>query len=586
MLRNYSFLFVLFLVRLVSAAQIIPATRTVNWSLAGLSNPIPEPSTSIDIASFGGSGDSITNNDLPLQNALASVAGNPTIIYFPAGNYQFTSSFNIPSGTILRGDSTAKTNFLFNLSGAAYDLFGITGSPSGNEFLLNDSASRGNSFLLTSDTTGFLPGDYIKIFQDDSSLVNDSWAYNSIGQILKIVRVAIDSLFFESPLRRSYLLTDSARIRKINPISNVGFECFYIERLDVTTSQTSNFNFDHAVNCRITGVESNKTNFAHVSISSSSNILIRGNYFHHAFAYSGGGKGYGVMLQFATGEVLVENNIFKTLRHAMILQAGANGNVFGYNYSLDPYWNEGSLPANSAGDMVLHGNYPYTNLFEGNICQNMVVDNSHYINGPYNTFFRNRAAGYGLIMNNSPASNDQNFSGNEITNTATFMGQYYLSGTGHFEYGNNVRGTITPAGTSGTMPDSYYLSSAPAFFGGTTWPTIGGPHPYNTGTIPAQTNFNVGGETSCYGNFTGTNEIQHDENSILIYPNPCNGAFKVFTKGSDRFNLKVINSSGTLVYQAANLLAGNLIQLKLTPGMYLIRIEFKGKMHTQKLIIE
>ena len=92
------------------------------------------------------------------------------------------------------------------------------------------------------------------------------------------------------------------------------------------------------------------------------------------------------MLHFTTNECLVEDNIFNHLRHSMILQAGANGNIFSYNYSYDPYWTGVFFPANSAGEIVLHGNWPYANLFEGNDVGNIVIDNSHDANGPHNTF--------------------------------------------------------------------------------------------------------------------------------------------------------------------------------------------------------
>ncbi len=45
---------------------------------------------------------------------------------------------------------------------------------------------------------------------------------------------------------------------------------------------------------------------------------------------SGRLEAYGTMLHFTTGECLIENNIFEHLRHSTIVQAGANGNVFGY----------------------------------------------------------------------------------------------------------------------------------------------------------------------------------------------------------------------------------------------------------------
>jgi len=37
----------------------------------------------------------------------------------------------------------------------------------------------------------------------------------------------------------------------------------------------------------------------------------------------------------------VENNIFSELRHAMIVQIGVNGCVFGYNYAERNYSNDG-----------------------------------------------------------------------------------------------------------------------------------------------------------------------------------------------------------------------------------------------------
>jgi pectate lyase len=62
----------------------------------------------------------------------------------------------------------------------------------------------------------------------------------------------------------------------------------------------------------------------------SANIEIQGCYFHEAQNYGEGGHGYGVSIGVHSSSCLVENNIFKTLRHAMILSSGANGNVLGF----------------------------------------------------------------------------------------------------------------------------------------------------------------------------------------------------------------------------------------------------------------
>ncbi len=181
-------------------------------------------------------------------------------------------------------------------------------------------------------------------------------------------------------------------------VTGVGIECLKIKRMDVdlTANQTSNIFFNYAAFCWVKGIESDSANFAHISILNSSNIEVTGSYFHGAFSYGGGGVGYGVVCHLTTGDCLIENNIFKHLRHAMLLQAGTNGNIYAYNYSLQQQRTE--LPSDAAGDIVLHGNYPYANLFEGNIAQNIGGDASHGINGPANVFFRNRALHYGIAF--------------------------------------------------------------------------------------------------------------------------------------------------------------------------------------------
>lgn len=271
---------------------------------------------------------------------------------------------------------------------------------------------------------------------------------------MEVTSITGDSLHFAKPLRRSY--TSAPAIRRILPRRQVHLRCLAIERQDVTTSQTTNVFFRNALDCSMHGIDSHLGNYAHVNAWRSARITIENCHFKDAHAYNSGGKGYGVLVDFGTCDSYIHQNTFEHLRHSMLLQAGANGNVFAYNRSVDPNWSSFPFPANAVGDLVLHGNYGYMNLFEGNAVQNIVIDNSHSINGPHNTFFRNRAELYGIFMNTSPASNDQNLIGNQVTNTSsTPYGQYALQGTGHFTYGNQIKGTIQPVST--LEPDSVSL---------------------------------------------------------------------------------------------------------------------------------
>ena len=110
-----------------------------------------------------------------------------------------------------------------------------------------------------------------------------------------------------------------------------------------------------------------------------------GSYFNDSRFNGDGGFGYGIVLNYSTTNCLVENNIFRKLRHAMLVQAGANCNVFSYNYSREQDWNFSS----QGPDICLHGNFSYSNLFEENNIEWIKADNEHGINGPYNTFVRN-----------------------------------------------------------------------------------------------------------------------------------------------------------------------------------------------------
>ena len=436
-----------------------------------------------------------------------------------------SSSIVLNDSIVLKGNSSDSTTLSFDLSGAS-DLIRVNGSVSNTIARFIANADKDSSFIVLDNPQLFQANDYIKIFQNDSALLFSNWAYGSVGQIVQISTIVGNRINLNSPLRKSFVLNDSCRVRKMLPVKEVGIECLKIKRLDQSLGQTTNIDINYAVNCWVKGVESDTCNFAHIAISNSSNIEISGCYFHDAFAYGGGGQAYGVVAQATSGECLIENNVFNHLRHSMLIQSGANGNVYAYNSSVNPYWVSGALPANSAGDMVLHGNYTFLNLFEGNTGQNIVIDDSHGINGPYNTYFRNRADLYGIFMNSNPPSNNQNFVGNEVTNNGPFMGMYQLSGNGHFAHGNNIKGTIQPANTNTLNDTSYYKKIKPGYIAfNATWPSIGIPNIISSGTIPAQQRQLQGSAfTDCAVDYKLVEQIiiTDVKPKISLFPNPCN----------------------------------------------------------------
>lgn len=474
-------------------AQTLPSNRATDWTLAGYRGQMPTFNTVLDIQNFGGVGDGVVVNDTALQNALTALGGNSGIIEFPSGTFLFNSTIDLPDSVILRGNGANNTTIQSDLGGSGHSIRISGASVSSDTTMFITAATKDSMYIEVNNPSLFAAGDWFKIIQNDSTFVDYtqwSWALKRVGQVVQIDSILGNRIYLRSPLRLDYDLVRTPYMLKMIPKMNVGIECLKIDRIDDTSpQQTSSIYYNYAVNCWVTGVESNKCNNAHVNAFHSANLYVARSYFHHGHEYGGGGRAYGVMLQSTTSECLIENNIFEHLRHSMIVQTGANGNSFAYNYSWDPFW-DGST-SNSAGDAVCHGTYTYLNLFEHNKLQNIVIDNSHGVNGPYNTFFRNHAATYGIFMsaNNSP---DQNFIGNTITGTGFFQGLYILQGTGHFEHGNNHKGTIKPTGTN-TLPDiSYAYTSKPDFVLPAMYNSIGLPAGINDGTVPAKVRFDAG----------------------------------------------------------------------------------------------
>jgi hypothetical protein len=573
----------------LSLSQTIPAERTVDWSVAGIKDTSTVGFTVLDAVNEGLFNDGITPSDYPLGSLMINHS-EPIIIYFPPGEYLFNNVIPMRSNMVLRGSGATNTKFIINHNGSGNGI-NIHGWASNNDTtkILYDLI-KDASELSVNNPSLFQVGDWIQIIQDDADLVTSSWALKSVGQIAQIAAINQNTIELDASFRMDFPLSRNPYIKKINPVSNAGIECISFERIDnCAPEQASVIHFDYSVNCWVNGIASNKTTFAHIEASHSSNLSITNSYLHHAFEYGGGGRAYGVMLHFTTNECLVYSNIFERLRHSMILQAGANGNVFCYNRSIDPFWNEGFFfPSNSAGDMVLHGNYVFANLFEQNDGQNMVIDNSHGANGPFNTYFRNRGSLFGIFFSDNTSPN-QNLVGNEIPNTSAPYSavNYTIQGTGHFVYGNNNKGTIAPAGTN-LLPDtSYYFSQQPIEIPDLFWTKIGTPNALNSGIIPATYFYN---NNQLFANACGyssdllVNELSADE--LMVYPNPANDYFIIKGLNNHQNQVELIDLCGKTISVWNNIDNQDILYIKgVSSGTYYVKIYSDNKFKTYKLVL-
>ncbi|NJL74487.1 MAG: hypothetical protein HC892_05040 [Saprospiraceae bacterium] len=410
-------------------AQLDLARLKVDWQKAGvITDSLPSYDNIINVTDFRLVGDGITPNDLYFKQLLARYEGKPTIFYFPAGKYLFLSPINLSDYFILKGESARETKLIFDLKGKFRNCINAIGSVNTSVYTVKTDVLQWSKDLSLDRTDGLKVGDMVLLTSEDSNLVESEWAKKSTGQISTIDSVGTQMIVFREVVRRTHPKTYFPQLHVIRPIKGVGIECLSVERKDATPFQTTNIYFKYAMNCWVSGVEGNKCNYTHVEFRSSYHLSLLNSYFHDAFDYGDGGKGYGVLVHFNSSLCLVENNIFEQLRHSMVLQAGANGNVIGYNHSRNVYW-ENEQGTDRAGDLVLHGNYPYANLLESNVVQNIIIDDSHGMNGIYNLFTRNRAESYGIFVSTTfPPTPEQIFDGNETTNLEDGYGRYGIFG--------------------------------------------------------------------------------------------------------------------------------------------------------------
>lgn len=584
MLKALSLLAFLCLLPAFLSAQILPQERVIEWDKAGRFESF-SPAQIIDITTLGAPNNGSEPVQSYIQQAIGTLPSEGGVVYLPAGSYLLTEPVQLPAKTILRGAGIGQTILQINHTGEAAHGIEVLGQPSDVEKSILSPLPKGTKQFAVPDLENLEVGDFIMITEDDQDLIHNVWASFSTSQIVQIKSLGDNLIRLRSPLRRAFQEDKNPRITKLDVVPFVGIESLTIERLDPSDKQVSNIYFDLAVNSWIKCVESIKCNFAHFELIRCSNNEVSGCYLRDGWDYGGGGKAYGVMIQYAASENLVYNNIFQHLRHSMILQSGANGNVLAYNYSSNPYWTGTIFPSDAAGEIVLHGNYPYANLFEGNIVQNVAIDDSHGVQGPNNTFLRNKIQGYGLVMGIIPVSDRQNFIGNVVTGSGLFS----LQGEYHFLYGNNILGNTLPPETENLADLSYFLEEPPLYYQEVgTWPAIGYPTPVELSDNEAAFRFELEEWVVCNTYeppvINSLAVPQASSPSWQLSPNPAQFTVRI-TSDLEIAWIELWDLQGQMRLRSPG--QETLTLPPLPAGMYWVRMQTaKGQTDVQKLLIQ
>jgi hypothetical protein len=362
----------------------------------------------------------------------------------------------------------------------------------------------------------------------------------------KITAINGTTVTFEEPFALTYKTSLTAQLAwPSTPFAlNVGVENLTVQ-YGICGDCGGNIVINECAYCWVKNVESYKSLGASVHVYASYHNVVRDSDFHHSYeAPEPGGGAYGIdVAKGATGN-LIENNITRSFNKTMLTRAGGPGNVFGYNYSEDGYGNS-YKEQGETGLNYSHMTTPHHALFEGNrswgCCSEARWGNSLYV-----TFLRNQMTSYradleavGLSETNSARGMGEischhmgySFIGNVLGDTAarftgsspfTYEDTYPFAdsplaawrfGRGDalgapecqnapdplsksttfrdatYWYGDNTVHWDSSAPNSYTVPDSFYLTSKPAFFGNCQWPWVDPTGTTKLYTLPAKARF-------------------------------------------------------------------------------------------------
>ena len=466
-------LFVTFAARTATAAGY--ADPIAAWDKAGLRSTPPTPVQTVSVRDYGAVGDGVHDDTTAFQNAMTALA-SPGVLSIPEGSYRITASLEMGSGKVLRGEGSSKSKLIFNLNGSSDPCIDFTTYNSKSWVNLSQNAAAGAAAITVASATNFKVGDMVEIEQQNDPAKmytdpewNQDWAQSVVGQFAKVTAKSGATLTLDRPLRIDYTTALTARARVYVMGRDVGIEDLNLTREDSGGSSGGDIiHFKYALNCWVRRVESTWTVGSHIYAESSASIEVSDSTFKFSHDYGGGGRGYGVSLGRHVSDCLIQNNVFDTLRHAMIVSQGANGNVYAYNYSKTTVCESTDW---TPCDISVHGHYPFRNLFEGNIVQEIDITDYWGPAGPGNVLLRNIVEREGIEI--LDASHGQVVLGNVI-----------LAG-GPLTVASGITGAVldgnaflpAPAADAGScpvtdVPASLYLADAPTFYCSCSWPML------------------------------------------------------------------------------------------------------------------
>jgi hypothetical protein len=399
-------------------ADILSPSRAINWNATnpGVEGGIPhrtEICATLDAAASA----SLIND------TIALAACNGKVVFLQAGTYNLSSGidFAAHSNVTLRGAGPDQTFLKFtggtSCGGLGADIcfrnepLNNTDNP-GNVAGWNGSGSfPAGTTSITLDSTAFLqPGSLLILDQNDDGVDNNeificqtspACATESPGpggtgragrvqeQIVRVTAVNGNTVTFTPGLYMPNWRSSQAPgawWSSSLPISMSGIENLSVDHTNSTSVQSGIY-FYNAHNSWIRNIRSLNAKRNHVWLYQSAHVTVRDSYFYGT--QSAASQSYGIET-YMNSDSRVENNIFQHVTNGMMTGGSTSGTVFGYNYSIDDYYN---VAAWMQASSYFHAGGINFVLFEGNDGIGFTADAIHGT-AHFGTAFRNLFVGW------------------------------------------------------------------------------------------------------------------------------------------------------------------------------------------------
>ena len=379
-------------------AEILPADRIIDWSLAGTS--LNFDARTVPCATLSPNG---VTDGTAIQTAISSApcagtAGSPKLILLNAGTYAINTMIlwgNHPYVT-LRGAGPASTilatqaAMVCSISGEGPDgIFKFEGNGRSQNTIPGSGATqrsivgtlaKGATTLTTTVAHGWVVGDYVLIaaLNDGSAGSPPNWigsaffdGFGTTGihykqQVVRLTAASGTTATFTPPTYWPYTLSPIA-YKSPNALVGISIENLKTENL-LKKCRGHAGRVRELFNSRFYNWEQEgmpNTTGAHFNITeSSAENTFEHMYLHDSSRYDTDGS-YGFFIGAGSSNNKWVDNILNHMPNWLLLQGAASGNVIAYNYSLNQHW-----PSNGGFFIGRFGASEHggssSNLWEGN----------------------------------------------------------------------------------------------------------------------------------------------------------------------------------------------------------------------------